>query len=528
MAHVVVVGSGLGGLAAAATAAARGHKVTLCDKNPWLGGKAAVLHLEAPDGGKYRFDVGPTILTVPRVLRRIYAEAGKDQAAELPLIRLDPQWRCFFDDNTRVDLLENVDQMAQAMDRFAPDTNQGAGYKRFQQIAEKLHEVSEKFYFWKPVEGIGDTMDLKANFKPDTMRDVLALRMGKSVAQVIRGQVPDARLAQMLDHFCQYVGSNPYQAPAVLCSIGDMQATEGVWYPVGGTRAVAEGLVKLAADNGADLRPNTEVTGFDIENGTVVAVKTASGERIACDAVISNMDAIRTYKELVGGEPGRSYANKGYEPACSGVVLYLGLKKRYDHLAHHCFVFSRDAEEEFDAIYKRGEPAPDPTAYLAATSCSDDTSAPAGGEALYVLVHTPYLRPHHDWSKMFPAYRQVILDKLKRTAGLEDIEERIVVEDHMTPVDIHNRFKVLNGAIYGLASHGKFLGAFKPSNRSKAVKGLYLCGGAAHPGPGMPMVMMSGWIAADALDADHGGRGMSKEAELAGQRDALRARMAAE
>jgi phytoene desaturase len=522
--HVVVIGSGLGGLAAAAVTAARGHKVTLLDKNPWLGGKAAVLNLTAEDGRNWRFDVGPTILTVPRVLRRIYAEAGKDQARELPLIRLDPQWRCFFDDNTRIDLRENVDTMAREMDAFAGG-NQGAGYRRFQQIAEKLHEVSEKFFFWKSVETLTDTINIRSNFDPDTMRDVMALRMGKTVAKVIRQNVPDARLAQMLDHFCQYVGSNPYQAPAVLCSIGDMQATEGVWYPVGGTRAVAEGLAKLAADNGADLRPNTEVTGFDVQNGPggpkVVAVKTASGERIACDAVISNMDAIRTYKELVGGAEGERYARKGYEPACSGVVLYLGLNRRYDHLAHHCFVFSRDAEEEFDAIYKRGEPAPDPTAYLAATSCSDDTSAPAGGEALYVLVHTPYLRPHHDWSKMFPAYRQTILDKLKRTAGLEDIEERIVVEDRMTPVDIHNRFKVLNGAIYGLASHGTFLGAFKPGNRSKAVKGLYLCGGAAHPGPGMPMVMMSGWIAADSLDRDLGGRGMSDAAERAGRRDAL-------
>jgi diapolycopene oxygenase len=119
-----------------------------------------------------------------------------------------------------------------------------------------------------------------------------------------------------------------------------------------------------------------------------------------------------------------------------------------------------------------------------------------------VLVHTPYLRPHHDWSEMFPAYRQVILDKLKRTAGMADIEDRIVVERHLTPQDIHDRYKVLNGAIYGLASHGKFMGAFKPGNRSRQVRGLYLAGGAAHPGPGMPMVMMSGWIAADALDAD--------------------------
>ncbi|MDQ6765911.1 MAG: phytoene desaturase, partial [Verrucomicrobiota bacterium] len=130
--------------------------------------------------------------------------------------------------------------------------------------------------------------------------------------------------------------------------------------------------------------------------------------------------------------------------------------------------------------------------------------APAGGEALYVLVHTPYLRPHHDWNRMLPAYRRTILDKLRRTAGLE-LDEEIVTESALTPLDIHERYRVLNGAIYGLASHGLWSGAFKPNNRSPDIRGLYLAGGAAHPGPGMPMVLMSGWIAADALDADSAG-----------------------
>ncbi len=508
---IVVIGGGLGGLAAACTAAARGHKVTLLDKNPWLGGKAALLDLPAPDGsGSFRFDMGPTILTVPRVLRRIFAEAGREQETELPLIRLDPQWRCFFDDGTRIDLQEDVGEMAAAMDRFAPGN--GAGYRRFQDTARQLHGISEKFFFWKPVEDLGDTIDWRSNLKRETMRDVLALRMGRTVAKVIRGQVPDARLAQMLDHYCQYVGSSPYLAPAVLCSIGDMQAAEGIWYPKGGTRAVATGLAKLATELGADLRAGVEVTGLEIEAGRVRGVRTAGGEVIEAEAVISNMDAVRTYAELVGGGAAQKY-QKRHEPACSGVVLYLGLDRRYDHLGHHDFVFSRDAEEEFDYIYRRGEPAPDPTAYLAAPSGTDPSVAPDGGEALYVLVHTPYLRPGQDWSRMLPQYRQVILDKLKRCAGMEDIESRIVAERALTPQDIHDRYKVLQGAIYGVASHGTFLGAFKPGNRSRSVQGLYLCGGAAHPGPGMPMVMMSGWIAADALDQDLGGRSLPVAAE---------------
>ena len=169
---------------------------------------------------------------------------------------------------------------------------------------------------------------------------------------------------------------------------------------------------------------------------------------------------------------------------------------------HHNFVFSRDPAEEFDVIYRKGEPAPDPTCYVCAPADTEPNVAPPGGEALYVLVHTPYLRPHHDWKTLYPRYRQTILEKLKTTAGLNDIEMRIKVERWLTPQDIHNRYRVLDGAIYGLASHGRLNGAFKPANRSPDLERLYLAGGAAHPGPGMPMVMMSGWIAADCLDKD--------------------------
>ena len=142
---------------------------------------------------------------------------------------------------------------------------------------------------------------------------------------------------------------------------------------------------------------------------------------------------------------------------------------------------------------------------------------PPGGEALYILVHTPFLRPHHDWSKMLAPYRRVIFDKLARCAGMGDLEERIVFERHLTPQDIHERYRVLNGAIYGLASHGKVNGAFKPGNRSRDLRGLYLAGGAAHPGPGMPMGLMSGWVAADTLDQDRvAGRVRPRATEYAG------------
>ncbi|AWJ84292.1 phytoene desaturase [Azospirillum sp. TSH58] len=496
--RIAVIGGGLGGLASAVVLAARGHKVVLLEKNGWVGGKAAVL-----EEGGFRFDMGPTILTVPRVLRRILAEAGCDLDRELELVRLEPQWRCFFDDGTVLDLSENIGAMAAELDRLTPGRGAGEGYRRFQALSERLHGISERFFFWKSVEDLGDTLKFRDSMNTSTLSDVLALRMGSTVAGTIRSHVPDARAAQMLDHFTQYVGSSPYGSPAVLCAIAHMQTNDGVWYPMGGTRAVPVALERVARRLGVEIRTGTGVRRLEVTDKRVTAVETEGGERIPVSAVVSNMDSVRTYEELVGGAPAKRFRKRRrYEPACSGVVFYLGLDRGYDHLLHHDFVFSRDPAEEFDWIYRRGEPAPDPTCYIAAPARTEPGVAPPGGEALYVLVHTPYLRPHHDWSRMLPDYRRVVFDKLKRTAGMSDLEDRIRVERVLTPQDIHDRYRVLNGAIYGLASHGRFMGAFKPGNRSRDVAGLYLAGGAAHPGPGMPMVLMSGWIAADSLDQD--------------------------
>jgi len=331
----------------------------------------------------------------------------------------------------------------------------------------------------------------------------MGMRPGHSVAGTVRSFVPDERAAQMLDHFTQYVGSAPDASPAVLCGIAHMQSHDGVWYPRGGTGAVPKALAGLAIDLGVEIRTRCAVRRIVVEAGRVRGVETADGELIPAGAVVSNSDSVRTHRELVDGTPrDRFLGRRKYEPACSGVVLYLGLDRRYEQLIHHNFVFSEDPHAEFEAIYRRGEPAPDPTCYVCAPAVTEPEVAPPGGEALYVLVHTPYLRPHHDWSKMLPEYRNTIIRKLERTAGMKDLERHIVFERALTPQDINDRYHVLDGAIYGLASHGKFLGAFKPANRSPDIQGLYLAGGSAHPGPGMPMVLMSGWIAADCVDQD--------------------------
>ena len=494
--RIGVIGSGLGGLSAACVLAARGYQVTVFEKNSWLGGKAAVLEERG-----YRFDMGPTILICPSVLRKIFSEAGKTLSNYLDLTPLEPQWRCFFDDNTKLDLYGDKAAMERELRQFAPKTVDG--YQKFLSTSEELHGISDRFFFWRSIGSMRDTFDTGSALNLSLLRDVSRMKLGQTVAGAIRREIKDKRVAQMLDHMVQYVGSSPEKSPAILCAIAYMQESEGVWYPRGGTRAIPEALTKLARELGVEFRANCGVKRIDVEERAIRGVETTAGEYVPLAAVVANSDSVRTYRELIGGDVAEDFNNRrSYEPACSGVVMYLGLNRRYEHLAHHNFVFSRDPAEEFHAIYDKGIPAPDPTCYLCAPAKTESAVAPPGGEALYVLIHTPYIRAGQNWTELYPDYRKVILDKLKRTGGLINLEDAIVTERYLTPQDIQERYGVLDGAIYGIASHGRLQGGFKPANHDPKVQGLYLAGGSAHPGPGMPMVLMSGWIAADHLDHD--------------------------
>ena len=254
--HVCVIGSGLAGLSASCVLAARGYRVTLLEKNDWIGGKAAPLHAEG-----YTFDMGPTILTLPSVLKRVFEEADKRMEDYIDMVPLDPQWRCFFEgdsssgqrENTVLDLVANTEAMKKNIAAFTGDSSHADGYEKFQKLSEQLHGVSDRFFFWRSVGGLKDTMDVGGAFSVAVLKDVLSLKMGRSVASVVRSHVDEHRVAQMMDHFTQYVGSSPYESPAVLCSIAHMQTDEGIWYPIGGTRAIPEALGQLASELGVEI-----------------------------------------------------------------------------------------------------------------------------------------------------------------------------------------------------------------------------------------------------------------------------------
>jgi phytoene desaturase len=265
--------------------------VSLFERNDWTGGKAAVLH----EGG-FRFDMGPTILTLPIVLRRIFTEAGQNLDDWMELVRLNPQWRCFFEDGSTLDLNDDVEQMSATLDRYAPGKESGRRYREFIDASARLHDVSDRFFFWRSIGSIKDMFKLGNSFNLSTLADVRALRMGKTVAGTIEQFTPDSRVAQMLEHFTQYVGSAPDQSPAVLCGIAHMQTNDGIWYPMGGTAAVPAALTKLAKQLGVEFHYSTSVQKIRTENGRVVGLTTGEGEQFDFDAIVSNMDSVRTFR----------------------------------------------------------------------------------------------------------------------------------------------------------------------------------------------------------------------------------------
>ncbi|PZN28897.1 MAG: phytoene desaturase [Proteobacteria bacterium] len=502
--RAVVVGGGLAGLAAAIELCGRGIDVSLVEVNAHLGGKMNTL-----EEGGFAFDMGPTLLTLPEVLCGIIRRANRRVSDLIDLVRLDPQWRCHFEDGVRLDLYENVARMAAHLDERLPGTNAGREWAEFVSYSRRMNRLSRRVFFYRDIGGIADVLRTTPIADSQLARDALAMRPHATYARTVRRYLREPHVQQLAEHFLQYVGSSPFLAPSILAMIASVQLDQGCWYAMGGTRQVARALERLLRDAGVECLLGTRVERILHEHGAVRGVRLSDGREIAADVVVSNADVRRTLRGLVGSALARAEQARilrRWSMACSGIVLYLGLERRYEHLAHHNFFFSRDGQQEFEDIYRRGIPARDPTLYVAAPSCSDATQAPPGGEALYILMHTPGVRNGTATASRegdLASGRAAILEKLARF-GMADLERRIVVERALTPPDIERMYGSEEGAIYGLASHGRLIGGFKPRNSSSVLRGLYFAGGSVNPGPGVPMALMSGVTAASAVARDLG------------------------
>jgi phytoene desaturase len=484
---IIVVGGGLGGLAAAIHLAVRGRRVVLLEKNELVGGK---LSLIAESG--YTFDTGPSLLTMPGVLRDLYAAAGRRLEEDLTLVPVEPICRYRWPNGTRFDASQSLPLLIQEIARLDP--HDIAGFFSFMAYAARIYQAVAGPFLLHPFDGLRDLLT------PVALRDAWKIDPFRTVDQAVRAFFHSPYLRQVFNRYATYNGSSPYLAPATFNLIAYIEFVEGGWYVQGGMYELARALERLAGQLGVEVRTRSPVDQVVVRDGAARGVILAGGECLDAEAVVVNVDPRYAYESLLPA--GRMAARLArLEPSCSGFILLLGVDRVYAELAHHNIFFSADYEREFAAIFGKRVPAPDPTVYVSATSRSDPTHAPAGHMNLFVLINAPALHPRVNWSRETTGYRDLIVRKLERM-GLEELERHITYERLITPQDIQARYNVAGGAIYGPASNRPWTAFLRPPLRAPDIRRLYFVGGGTHPGGGIPLVLLSGRAGAERVLAD--------------------------
>ncbi|MEP6924699.1 MAG: phytoene desaturase family protein [Pyrinomonadaceae bacterium] len=485
---VVIIGAGLGGLSAAIRLAANGFAVTILEKNDLVGGKVNFVRSNG-----YSFDTGASLLTMPHVLEELFKAANRKIEDYLELVNLDPICRYFWSDGSIFDASQNLERTAREIAKIEP--RDVAGFHRFLADSRRKYEIAEKTFLAHALN------DLPKLLRPKYARDLLAISSLRTLDSHVRRYFKSPKLQQLFNRFATYNGSSPYQVPATFALIPFVEFGLGAWYVRGGIYQIPQALAKLAIELGVEIRTNADVEQILVESKCAAGVRLKNGEIIDCDFIVANSDAVETYRNLIQEDSRQSFSDKKLdkiEPSCSGFVLLLGTKKEFPSLAHHNIFFSDDYRAEFDALFKEKRPAKNPTVYVCATSRTDKTQSPENCENLFVLVNAPYTSSQTDWQTEAKPYRNLVIKKLE-SFGLQDLEDSIEFEQIITPADFETKYRANHGSIYGVSSNGILSAFLRPPNQSRDVKNLFFAGGATHPGGGMPLVMLSGKMAAEMI-----------------------------
>jgi len=480
--NAIIIGAGLGGLAAAIRLAKKGFSVTVLEKNVGVGGKVNTV-----EANGYKFDTGASLLTMRRVLEELFEFAGKRLEDYLEIVPLDPICRYFWSDGSRFDASPNLEKTETEIEKIEPGG--GENFRVFLADARRKYEVAEKTFLAHSLN------DLPRLLRPKYFRDLLAISSMRSLDAHVKKYFQSPKLQQLFNRFATYNGSSPFQTPATFALIPYVEFGLGAWYARGGMYEIPQALGKLARELNVEIKTSVEVEKILVENKKAIGVRLTNGERLKSDYVVANSDAVETYRNLI--DAGNERVEK-LEPSSSGFVLLLGARKKFPALAHHNIFFSDDYRAEFDAIFKHLRPAENPTVYVAATTRTDPTQAPAGHENLFVLINAPYTSARTDWEKEKRNYRDLIIRKLEGF-GLDGLENSIDFEQIITPADFESKYRANRGSIYGVSSNGIFSAFLRPPNKARKIENLYFAGGATHPGGGIPLVLISGKLAADLI-----------------------------
>ncbi|NEK86534.1 phytoene desaturase [Blastococcus saxobsidens] len=494
MARVVVVGAGLGGLSAAARLAALGHAVTVLEQAPEVGGK---LGWFSRDG--HSFDTGPSLVTLPQVQRDLFAATGARLEDAVDLVRLDPAVGYRFADGTALSMPGRLDAVPAALDD-ALGAGAGRQWSALLDRAAAMWRISEQPFLRTPLEGAATLARLAR--RPG---DVRAIAPWQSLRGLGEQYLRHPHLRTLLDRYATYSGSDPRRAPAVLATVPYAEQAFGSWYVRGGLHRLALAVLERAVAHGAVVRTGCTVGRVLLDGGRVAGVELTDGERVAADVVVSGVDAAALHTDLLPDDRRTRTARRDLgraTPSLSGFVLLLALRGRTPGLAHHTVLFPDDYDAEFDAVFGAGRhagrpvPVADPTVYVSAPD--DPALVPDGdSESWFVLVNAPRHDPGGgvDWNS--PGLAERYADRvLEVMAGRgHDVRDRVRWRVVRTPADLARDTGSVGGSIYGTSSNGSRAAFLRPANASK-VPGLFLVGGSAHPGGGLPLVGLSAQIVA--------------------------------
>lgn len=476
--RVVVVGAGLGGLACALHLAGTGRQVTVLERAAQPGGRAGRL---AVDG--YQFDTGPTVLTMPELLAEPLAAVGENLDNWLTLDRLDPAYRAWYPDGSRLDVITDPDRMATEIAAVC-GPGEADGYRRFVAYARRLWELERADFIERNFDSPRDL------FTANLLRLLAAGGFGRLQHRVDRF-FRDPRTRRVFSFQSMYAGLAPHRALALYVVIAYLDAVAGVYHPRGGIHAVPQALAEAARRHGVDVRYDTRVTGVQVRNGRAVAAITATGERFPADVAVLNPDLAAAHGLLPGAGPRRRLS---YSPSC--VVLHLGAARHYRQAAHHNIHFGRSWRATFDEVIRRGRLMSDPSLLVTNPSRTDPDLAPGGRHTFYVLAPVPNLQTGPlPWSDgLARRYADELVGELERR-GYHDLAAGTEVRRVVTPTDWATD-GMAAGTPFAAAHTLTQTGPFRPSNLHPALPNVVFVGSGTRPGVGVPMVLISGKLAA--------------------------------
>ena len=479
--RVVVVGAGLAGLSAALRLAGAGRKVTVLERESVPGGRNGLLN---KDG--YAFDTGPSVLTMPSLINDAFNCVGEDMKDWLELTPLTPLYRAYYADGSQLDVHANTGEMEAEIAKHI-SSDEAAGYRRYVDFVTKLYKYEMNDF-------IDRNIDSPLNLLTPNLARLIALGGFRKLSPKVNQFMKDPRLQKVYSFQAMYAGVSPQQALAIYAVIAYMDSVNGVFFPKGGMHAVPRALAAAAQKHGVVFKYNTTVTNVEVSNGRAKAVITESGERYECDAVILNPDLPVAYRELLGKSP-VSIKRLKYSPSC--VTLLIGSSKKYDFTAHHNIHFGHSWDGVFDELIKKKQLMSDPSILVTIPTHDDPNLAPPGKHSYYVLFPTPNLDSNIDWTKQAGPYRDQMINTIEER-GYSGFGDCIETEVMTTPLDWKNQGMEM-GAPFASAHTFFQTGPFRPRNMAQGIDNVVFAGSGTQPGVGVPMVLISGRLAAERI-----------------------------